>query len=174
MNKDPRDEFLEVFLRHQRQVYAFIASLLPYGDDADEVFQQTSLILWKKWEQFNPEADFVSLACGVARNELRSFLRRKGAASSPLSEQALDLVAETQFHEQSRRTLRSAAFSECLDELKPDQRNLIERVYADREPTAGLAGEMDVSVASLYMKLHRIRKKISVCMDRVLAREKST
>ena len=89
MDSKPHDEFVEELLKNQRPLYAYIAILLPNGDDADEVYQQTCLILWQKWEQFDHEKEFLSLACGVAYNELRNYLRKKDRRPLTLSQDVL-------------------------------------------------------------------------------------
>ena len=53
------DQFVERFVRSQDRIYAYVATLLPNRADAEEVFQQTSLVLWKKWRQFDPGCDIV-------------------------------------------------------------------------------------------------------------------
>ena len=53
------DQFVERFVRSQDRIYAYVVTLLPNRADAEEVFQQTSLALWKKWRQFDPGRDFV-------------------------------------------------------------------------------------------------------------------
>ena len=62
-----QDLFAELFVTHQSRVYGFIATMLPNRSEAEEVFQQTSLILWKKWHEYDPQRNFLNWACGVAR-----------------------------------------------------------------------------------------------------------
>jgi RNA polymerase sigma-70 factor (ECF subfamily) len=47
---DPKTEFAELLRRHQTQLFGFIYSLLRDLDDADDLFQQTSLVLWDKFD----------------------------------------------------------------------------------------------------------------------------
>src|SRR5437764_12104285 len=89
-------EFVERLVRSQARVYAYIVTLLPNRADAEEVFQQTSLALWKKWRQYDPDRDFVRWACGMAHFEVRNFLRKhadKGRVF--LSDDVLSEVAQT-------------------------------------------------------------------------------
>ena len=94
MDTARHEQFARAFVQYQDRVYGYIATMLPNRHDAEDVFQQTSLILWQKWEQFDPERDFLSWACGIARNEVRNFLRRHGRARVVLSERLMDELAE--------------------------------------------------------------------------------
>ena len=78
VDTDKHNQFAELFIRSQGRLYAHIAMMLPNKSDAEDIFQQTSLILWRKWDQYDPSRDFLGWACGIARNEVRNFLRRRG------------------------------------------------------------------------------------------------
>ena len=61
------DQFMELFVTAQSQVYGYIATLLPNRADADDLFQQTSLVLWRKREQYDPSRAFLSWALASRR-----------------------------------------------------------------------------------------------------------
>ena len=52
MESDRRAEFAELLRQHQSQLFGYIHSLLRNLSDADDLFQQTTLILWKKFGEF--------------------------------------------------------------------------------------------------------------------------
>lgn len=71
-------EFSERMRRHQRQLFASIYSTVRDFNDAEDLFQQTSLVLWEKYTQFDPSKSFIAWACGVARIKILNFLRTRG------------------------------------------------------------------------------------------------
>jgi RNA polymerase sigma factor (sigma-70 family) len=71
----PGDEFVALLVRNQRQIYAFIGTLLPQQVELDDLFQQTCLLLWQKRDQFDPARPFLPWAS--ARGGLRSAGRSK-------------------------------------------------------------------------------------------------
>ena len=75
---DDRDSFAEQLVCNQHRVFAYIVTLLANRDDAEDAFQSTCLVLWKKWKEFDPSRDFFGWACGVANNEVRNMLRQSG------------------------------------------------------------------------------------------------
>ena len=46
--------FLRLFLQNQRRLYAYILTLLPNRADADDVLQETSLVMWDKFDADGP------------------------------------------------------------------------------------------------------------------------
>jgi RNA polymerase sigma-70 factor (ECF subfamily) len=63
---DHYEEFVRFYTRSEPDIRAFVRSLMPTWTDADEVLQQTALVLWKKFDQFDTTGDavdFVKWAC---------------------------------------------------------------------------------------------------------------
>jgi RNA polymerase sigma-70 factor, ECF subfamily len=167
---DPRhDQFVERFVRSQDRIYAYVATLLPNRADAEEVFQQTSLILWKKWQEFDPERDFVRWGCGIAHLEVLNALRKQRAAGRViLSEEILAQVAETRLEANTLLDARRQALAACLDRLRPDQRALLERFYAGTDSVKLLAAEVGKTANGLYLMLKRLRRALFDCINQTL------
>jgi RNA polymerase sigma-70 factor (ECF subfamily) len=166
------DQFVERFVRSQDRIYAYVAMLLPNRADAEEVFQQTSLILWKKWLQFDPNRDFVRWACGMAHNEVRNFLRKHhNPGRVYLSEQVLAEVAQVRLDFQDVLEARRYALRGCLDRLEQDKRELLERCYAGKDSIKTVAEELGQRPNMLYMTLKRLRRALFECINRTLTTE---
>src|SRR5262245_5742011 len=58
--------FLRLFLQNERRLYAYILTLLPHRADADDVLQEASLVMWDKFDDANPPADFTAWGCRIA------------------------------------------------------------------------------------------------------------
>ena len=165
MDGADRDDFAEQIVRNQRRIFAYIVTLLANRDDAEDVFQSTSLILWKKWADFDPARDFFGWACGIAHNEVRNLLRRKRPGQLQLSEDVMARVAETRLKADKFLELRGDFLSFCLEKLPDLQRTLVEQCYLGDKPIKTLAAEMEISPAALTMRLQRIRKTLFECME---------
>ena len=75
MDHDP--SFVALFVKNQRRIYGYILTVVPDCNEADDLFQQTSLVLWEKAGEFRPEGDFVRWACGIAFNVIRNYRVKK-------------------------------------------------------------------------------------------------
>ena len=74
--KPDASEFVQLFSAHQRGVHAYISALVPSATDADDLMQETSLALWEKFDEFDPQRDFHRWACGVAYISVLRHRRR--------------------------------------------------------------------------------------------------
>jgi DNA-directed RNA polymerase specialized sigma24 family protein len=80
------NEFIMEFTRNSRRIYGYIRTLAPDVNDANEVYQNASLVLWNKFESFSPGGNFFSWACQIAIFEIRSNRSRtntNGGTTTP-------------------------------------------------------------------------------------------
>lgn len=168
MTPTPQDDFARQFIENQGRLYAYIATLLPHRDDAEEVLQRTSMVLWQKWDRFDQQRGFLPWARGIALNEVRNLLRRSERRNVHLSEPILELLA-VEFEER-RDEQRTAALSTCLERLQRRQRDLVEQCYLGSLEIKAIAESLGLTPDALYMRLHRIRKTLIECVNRELAR----
>jgi len=173
MDSSPQhDQFVERFVRSQDRIYAYLATLLPNRTDAEEVFQQTSLVLWKKWQQFDPSRDFVAWACGIAHHEVRNFLRKqKDKGRIYLGEDVLAEVAQVRLDLSEVLEARRQALRHCLDQMDQAPRELLEQCYAGKDSIKTIAEGLGQRPNALYMTLKRLRRALFDCINRTLATE---
>ncbi|MBM3966699.1 MAG: sigma-70 family RNA polymerase sigma factor [Planctomycetes bacterium] len=71
------DQFLELLLRHQTEVKAFIGSVIRNRQARDDVFQEVAVILWKRFAEYDPCRPFGAWARGIAVNKILQELRQQ-------------------------------------------------------------------------------------------------
>src|ERR1700754_3134100 len=68
--------FLRLFLQNERRLYAYILTLLPNRVDADDVLQETSLVMWDKFDAQSPPTDFTAWGCRIAYFKVLNLYKR--------------------------------------------------------------------------------------------------
>lgn len=164
------DEFLKLFSRHSRRVYEFISTLVLRPTDADEVFQNTCVVLWKKFDSYDPEGSFYAWACKIAYLEMM-HLRRTNRRLQTFSEEVLELLAEDMLTRSSQLNARQLALEDCLQKLSLSDRKLIEQRYYLQKRPKEIALDRTKSVDSIYRALTRIHIALRDCVGRSLVRE---
>jgi len=164
----PSDDFMTVLLGHQRQIYAFIATLLPHQIELDDVYQQTCLVLWQKRDQFDPSRPFLPWAYAFARNEVFNHVRREGRGPR-LSNDLLERIAMAREESDSTASARRAALEECVKKLPKSHRELVEMRYASEISLKDLAATASTTAAALTMRLQRVRHALMQCVEQALA-----
>jgi RNA polymerase sigma-70 factor, ECF subfamily len=159
------DEFIERFIGVQSQVFGYIATLLPNRADADDLFQRTSLVLWKKRTQYNPSRSFISWALGIAHNEVRNFLREGHRRGMHLSDALVEHLAEVRYATADRDATQIQRLTECMERLSAEQRELLKQCYLESQSIKSVAEEQSVDPGTLYKRLDRIRWTLMDCIN---------
>jgi RNA polymerase sigma-70 factor (ECF subfamily) len=168
MSNSSQADFARHFVQGQDQVYGFIVVLLANRDAADEVFQQTCLILWEKWDQYDTTRPFLPWACGIARNVARNYVRKERRQAIALSEELIEKLAEDQLAASSQTERRLDALSGCLDQLDLEQRRLLEECYQSSTKIKDVAARLGQSTAAVYKRLDRLRAGLLKCIQQSL------
>lgn len=63
-----QERFLSLFLASEPELFRYVAAITPSLEDAREVVQQTAVVLWQKFDQYDLSLPFTPLACRFALN----------------------------------------------------------------------------------------------------------
>ena len=58
------EEFVGLLMGSQQRVFSYILTLLPNVADAQDVLQETSIVLWRRLAEYEPGTDFTAWASG--------------------------------------------------------------------------------------------------------------
>lgn len=163
------ERFVSLILAHQRRLHGFIRALVPELADVDDLFQQTSAVLWRRFDDYRTGSNFAAWAMQVARNQVRDYrkthLRRRGVFSDDLFDALADKIAAAS----EVADARQEALATCLRELPPDGQRLIEMRYVEDRSVEQLAHELRRSEKTVYRLLGQLRQALLACVQRKLA-----
>ncbi len=167
--KNHTESFVSQVMDSQRQLYAYILTLEPIQSDADDILQETNLVIWRKREEFQAGTNLWAWICRIAYFEVLAFRKKRGQDRLQFD----PLLTETLASEATRisETLspRRAALSYCLEKLSQPDCELLTLRYTDTLPANKIAKKIDRSVNAVYQVLHRIRTSLLSCIKRRLA-----
>ena len=167
------DEFMELVTLHQTRLYGYIFALVGSAEDADDLFQQTILVLWRKFDQFERGSDFARWAWTTAKFEVRNFQRTSRRGRVVFSDSLVNqIVSEAELEDETADGMaRERALKECVTKLPADDRELLNLCYQDRTKVKDIAARLGRSSQSVCNSLGRIRTALFNCIQRVLTRE---
>ena len=165
---DRTTEFVDLLLRHERPVYAYIRSLVPNRADAEDLLQDTSKILWEKFDQYKVGTDFAAWARKIAHYEVLRFRREKRTGQVVFSQELVEQLVDQATANPTRTDGTHAALLECVSELKEHDRDLLEQRYEPGASVQGIADLLKCPVQTVYSRLKRIRRAVFDCIQRKL------
>ena len=169
--QEDRGEFVRVFTKHSRRILRYILTLTVNHADADEAFQATSLVLWRKFGQFDPTlGSFYTWACRIAFFEVLR-LRQTKRHEAKLSDEVMRLLAEELDKRSDEFESREVALEQCLKELPSKDYQLIALRYFNSRSPKEIAEVLDRSTHAVYRALVRVHGMLRRCVSRKLAHE---
>ena len=162
-------EFLALFTRHQRRLYAYIRAQVRSPADADDILQEASAVLWRKFGEFQPGTDFGRWACRVARLEILTHYRHRRRLIPVFSHTLQETLADELADLVEGVDERSEALTGCLEHMSGPARQLIEWRYQADVPVAQMAQRLGRSQSAIYKALGRIHDLLLECVERRLA-----
>jgi RNA polymerase sigma-70 factor (ECF subfamily) len=167
------EAFLRLYSREQARIQAFIRTLVPDPADADDLFQKTSLVMWRSFATFDREKPFLPWAFGVARHQVLMHWRTRRRDRHVFSEAFLatlaDETGERLVAEEPSLAGRQRALDACVQQLPPRQQELVRRFYGANEPAGAIATSWNRSVHAVYKALKVMRKALEECVAQRLA-----
>jgi RNA polymerase sigma-70 factor (ECF subfamily) len=160
-----QQRFLSLFLRSEREIFRYVAALVPNVTDAEDIVQQTAMTLWEKFEAYDPAQPFTPWACRFALNKARQWIDRRQRWQALLDRGLAEELAQRRQELQPEFERRLRHLEGCLAKLPDGQRSLVEAYYYERTDVEGLAGRSGRTVAATYKMLQRIRHALQTCME---------
>lgn len=164
----PSAEFVQLFTHHQRRLFLFILSQIPNPIEAEEVQQETNVVIWSKFSQFRPGTNFLAWVSQIANFEVMRYRSRKKRDRMQFSVEFLETVSKEALERSDELEERRNALIECIQKLRPRDRELIQQRYAPGEKGKHLAEQIGRPANSVYQSLGRIRRALMECIQRRL------
>jgi RNA polymerase sigma-70 factor (ECF subfamily) len=156
--------FVQLFARHEAGLRTFVRSLLPTWTDTDEVMQEVSIVLWKKFDQFDPSTEFIRWAAVIARYEVLHYRRSKARDRHVLSEDVMELLAKEAVETVAAPSDRRAALEKCLAKVPEARRTLLLQAYRANATIKDVAEQAGTTPTALYKTLARLRANLYTCI----------
>jgi len=165
----PFEEFMGLFLRHERKLFRYIVTLLSSTSDAEDVLQETALLLWRKFDEYERGTNFHAWACRTAQLKVFEHRRKNRHVVSVLDPDVLEQLASDSIQKAGQLEARLGALETCLEKLRQTDRELIRQRYARGKSGIDVAASLGRPANSVYQSLGRIRRALLECMNRTLA-----
>ncbi len=172
---DPQ-AFVRLFSQHGRAIHTYVLSLVPQMSDAEDVFQEASLVMWTKFDSYQPGTNFTAWACTIAKYCALNHYRKHKKFARLFSESflaAIDAQMAELNADESERELRQRLLQRCLDTLPNHHRHVVDQRYVNRQTTKQIGNAVGKSPNAIRKLLVRVRAALADCIQSHLKKEQS-
>lgn len=165
---DATAEVQRLFLKHSGAIKGFIMALLRNTTLAEDVLQETFLVVTAKAASFRPGTNFVAWACTIARFKTLEAIRRQPPQPHLLREAVIEaLAADVPEEENREEVLRH--LERCMAELPASAREVILLRYFQSLLPEEIGRRLSLKIDSVYVTLSRARRSLRGCVEAKLA-----
>ncbi|MEI6234969.1 MAG: sigma-70 family RNA polymerase sigma factor [Planctomycetota bacterium] len=161
------DEFVREMLKRKSELEALLAALSGDPVLADDLFQESVVIMLDKRGEIQPGEGFLPWSRAVAYNVFRDHRKNRARQKVHLlSDEALASVAEAFEHfEEEDVSERLRSLRACREKLLPAHQNMLTMRYEGDMSINELAGALSRSPNAVEAMLYRIRKALLDCIE---------
>jgi RNA polymerase sigma-70 factor, ECF subfamily len=165
---DRHEEFVTLLTGAHDKLLGYLMSLLGRWHDAQDVLQCSSLLMWRKFETYEPGSNFMAWASTICFYEAKNFQRLASRSPLKFDDDLLATLASERLVDLDFQGRRIAALELCLNEVGPAERELLRTAYSEHGGITELAARLQRAPRTLYNKLTVLRRRLTECVQRRL------
>lgn len=165
---DPAEEFVFLLARHERFLGAYVMTLVPNPQDADDILQEAKIIMWRNFSQFERGSNFGAWSRKVAFHQVLAFRKRRKRDRLDFSDAFLETVAAEMDSCSEHLEKRTLAMLSCISKLPPPHRETLHLRYQEGLGLEEMADRLQKTSGALYRLLSRIRHVLHECVTQSL------
>jgi RNA polymerase sigma-70 factor, ECF subfamily len=164
MNVNTSEEFIELMTSFQGRMYGYILSLIADPNAANDILQETNLVLWKKSAEFEMGSNFKAWSFRIANFRVMAHRQRQMRDKLVFDDEFMSsLTIEASTYDETYEE-RQGLLSTCMAKLPERQRDLIERRYSIGASVKKIAEELKSTANSITQALFRARTNLVNCV----------
>jgi len=148
---------------------AFLRAAVEDQAAADDLFQETMLIAWRKIGEYDRTRPFGAWLRGIARHLVLAHYRSSARQVACSDELILDHLDRrmTQVDRQPGDTFdeKIQALRDCVSRLAPLYQEPIEMHYRQQETVECIAKRLATSKDAIQKRLQRARQQLAECLE---------
>lgn len=166
MSADPTTQFLELLTAHERPLALYVHGLVPRDAEAEDILQQTKLLMWKHFKDFELGTNFIAWARKIAFHQILTHRRQQKRAHLQLGDEALEALGNAVSHLADEGSPRHEALRECLAKLPTEHRQLVTLRYYEDLEIDQVAERVNRTEGAVYRALSRVRMSLMECVQK--------
>lgn len=163
--KKKMEEMAVFWTNAQQSVSAFIMSIVPRFQDADDILQQVAVAVVKNYDKYDKQQSFIGWAIGIAKNEILMYRRNNPKGRLIFDIKTIEAISKAHEKESAKFNEMRKALDICIKKVTGRTRQILEMRYFNELSVSRIAQKLGMTNGAVYTLLHRIRLTLQECID---------
>lgn len=162
-------EFIQLLVAGQSRIYAYIMAMVANRNDADDIMQETTSMMWQRFGTFETGTDIVTWGIAIARYRILEFRRKKKKDSKiQFSDRTF-----AELEKESQTRIRDidhyiSALRNCVQKLPSRDKILVNLKYEQSLAVKDISMRIGKTVQNVYYHLSRIHTLLLSCVQKTI------
>jgi RNA polymerase sigma-70 factor (ECF subfamily) len=161
-----QERFMRLWTSTQFSVASYIRSVVRDHAAAEDLLQETALVIFRRFPEYDADRPFVGWALGIARFQIMGRQRDAGRNRVVLDNEVLEKLADQWVEQAGEQSARAAALDGCMEKLAGKARQMVQLRYFEDLTAEQIAQRLGTKGPSIRVALQRIREQLRLCVDR--------
>ncbi|MEN6306364.1 MAG: sigma-70 family RNA polymerase sigma factor [Anaerohalosphaeraceae bacterium] len=163
--------FFQLFMAHQRNLYAYILAAVHNYSDTEDILQETATVMWRRFGEFQQGTSFVAWGIAIARIQILKFFNEHKRSRIQFDDELLEQINAVMLQETEQMEGLTDAFRQCFRKLSDTHREVLTLRYKDGLAIKTIANKTGKSLYAMYKAFARIQDALQRCIEVTLRRE---
>lgn len=163
--------FVRQLMLHRKRIYAFILTLVGNTADAEDIMQETAVVMWEKYSQTEAIENFASLGMRIAHFKVLEFRKQQYQKRLQFDSTLFDRILGGAVAADEKVDERFEAIKHCLSKLDATSRMLVEKRHQKGQTIKRIAASVKMSRHAAYKRIARLHDQLVQCVRRTLRQE---
>lgn len=172
--RDSRDQNYESFLKlyrdNENRIFRYILAILPNYAAAEDIMQDTMLVMWRKYDQYEAGSSFAAWGMQIARFGVLNYFRKNKSGIVCFDSEVIDNITRHEDSKASDDGVYQEALKVCMEHLPEKSRDIISLRYVESLKVMDIALRIENTVHATYKIMSRIHHALLNCIERKLAK----
>jgi RNA polymerase sigma-70 factor (ECF subfamily) len=165
---DQYEVFLKLFRKNEKRIYVYILSAVANRSIAEDIMQETMLVMWRKFVEFELGTKFSAWGYQIARFLVLDYYRKKQSDVVRFDSYALEKIMDSSANANDIDD-KSDALHVCMKKLPEDMQKLIRLRYAGGHTIKQVAEKVGKPIHGMYKHIAKIHFLLQGCIEKTLA-----
>ena len=163
--------YMSLLSKNYQRIYNFILLLVSNHNNADDIMQETSILMFEKFNCFEQGTDFLAWAKTIARYKTLEYLRKQKSDKMVFNPDILELIEQDYEKHFSQRDDMVDKLRKCVSVLPHVDRQLLGLRYYEDISAVDIAKRFGCSFQKIYRDISRINSTLLHCIKHKIRME---
>ena len=166
LSEKDQERFMRLWTDAQPAVANYVHALMRDHTAAKDVLQETALVVFRKFGEYDGERPFVAWALGMAKFQVMGWHRDHGRSRLVFDEAVVEGITAQWAELAPSVSDREVALQTCMEKLTARARQMVRWRYYEDQTAEQIGKRLQTPGPTVRVTLQRIREQLRDCVER--------